>query len=87
MDIASTGYATGKPNLETLRLQIFKRHEDLDEARWSGLSARTLNHSKWFLSSVYQHAVASGIVFANPVPNAKWLCRGSRRQASGVFAR
>jgi integrase len=60
-------------NLQTV--QVTKILTKLAE---SGLSSRTLSHAKWFLSGLYQHAVASGIVFANPVPNAKWLCRVDR---------
>jgi integrase len=44
----------------------------------SGLGARTLSHAKWFLSGVYEHAIASGIVPKNPVPDAKWLCKVER---------
>jgi integrase len=43
-----------------------------------GLGARTLSHIKWFMSGVYEHAIASGIVPKNPVPDAKWLCKVER---------
>ncbi len=43
-----------------------------------GLGARTLSHCKWFLSGVYEHAIASGIIPKNPVPDAKWLCKVDR---------
>jgi integrase len=42
------------------------------------LGPRTLSHLKWFLSGVYEHAVASGIVPKNPVPDAKWLVKVRR---------
>jgi integrase len=38
-----------------------------------GFGARSLSHIKWFLSGAYEHAVATGIVPANPVQKAKWL--------------
>jgi hypothetical protein len=44
----------------------------------AGLGARTLSHAKWFMSGVYEHATASGIVPKNPVPDAKWLCKVDR---------
>jgi hypothetical protein len=36
----------------------------------AGLGSRTLSHAKWFMSGVYEHAIASGIVAKNPVPDA-----------------
>jgi hypothetical protein len=42
------------------------------------LGARTLSHVKWFMSGVYEHAIASGIVPKNPIPDAKWLCKVER---------
>jgi integrase len=44
----------------------------------NGFGSRTLSHCKWFLSGVYEHAIASGIVPKNPVPHAKWLCKVER---------
>jgi hypothetical protein len=44
----------------------------------AGLGSRTLSHAKWFMSGVYEHAIASGIVAKNPVPDAKWLCKVER---------
>ena len=44
----------------------------------AGLGARTLSHAKWFLSGVYEHAIASGIVPEESVPDAKWLCKVER---------
>jgi len=44
----------------------------------NGLGPRTLSHLKWFLSGVYEHAIASGIVPKNPVPDAKWLVKVRR---------
>jgi integrase len=45
-----------------------------------GLGRWTLSHIKWFLSGVYVHAIASGVVptGANPVPDAKWLVKVAR---------
>jgi len=40
-----------------------------------GLRARTLSHVKWLLSGIYEYAIATGVVTANPVPAAKWLTR------------
>jgi integrase len=40
-----------------------------------GIRARTLSHAKWLLSGVYEYAIATGVVTANPVPAAKWLTR------------
>ena len=40
-----------------------------------GLRSRTLSHTKWLLSGIYEHAIATGVVAANPVPAAKWLTR------------
>jgi integrase len=51
-----------------------------------GLGARSLSHTKWFLSGVYEHAVATGIVPANPVPKAKYLCRVERVKPSAVYS-
>jgi integrase len=44
------------------------------------LGGRTLSHVKWFLSGVYVHAIASGLVptGGNPVPEAKWLVKVAR---------
>jgi len=41
----------------------------------SGFRARSLSHAKWFLSGIYEYAVATGTVTRNPVPAAKWLTR------------
>jgi len=38
-----------------------------------GLGARSLSHTKWFLSGAYEHAVATGVVPMNPACKAKWL--------------
>jgi hypothetical protein len=43
-----------------------------------GLGVRTLSHIKWFLSGVYEYAIANGIVPLNPVPAAKWLLKVKR---------
>jgi len=32
-----------------------------------------LSHTKWLLSGVYEHAIATGVVPLNPVRKAKWL--------------
>jgi integrase len=40
-----------------------------------GRRARTLSHAKWLLSGIYEYAIATGVVTANPVPAAKWLTR------------
>jgi integrase len=34
---------------------------------------RSLSHTKWLLSGVYEHAIATGVVPVNPVRKAKWL--------------
>ena len=52
----------------------------------TGLGSRTLSHSKWFLSGVYEHAVASGIVPKNPVPDAKWLIKVSRPEKQTEYS-
>jgi integrase len=52
----------------------------------SGLGARTLSHYKWFLSGVYEHAIASGIVSKNPVPDAKWLCKVDRPEKQREYS-
>ena len=52
----------------------------------SGLGPRTLSHTKWFLSGVYEHAVASGIVPKNPVPDAKWLIKVSRPEKQTEYS-
>jgi integrase len=44
----------------------------------AGFGARALSHAKWFVSGVYEHAIAWGIVPKNPVPDAKWLCKVDR---------
>ena len=40
-----------------------------------GRRARTLSHAKWLLSGIFEYAIATGVVTANPVPAAKWLTR------------
>jgi len=44
----------------------------------AGLGSRTLSHIKWFLSGVYQYAIATGVVPKNPVPDAEWLVKVAR---------
>jgi integrase len=43
-----------------------------------GLGSRTLSHIKWFMSGIYQHAIALGLVRENPVIPAKWLHKTPR---------
>ncbi len=54
----------------------------------NGLGSRTLSHIKWFLSGVYVHAMASGIVptGANPVPDAKWLVKVARPEKQTEYS-
>jgi integrase len=52
----------------------------------NGLGARTLSHCKWFLSGVYEHAIASGIVPKNPVPDAKWLVKVARPEKQTEYS-
>lgn len=53
-----------------------------------GLGGRTLSHIKWFLSGVYVHAIASGVVptGANPVPDAKWLHKVKRPEKQKEYS-
>ena len=53
-----------------------------------GLGSRTLSHIKWFLSGVYVHAIASGIVptGGNPVPDAKWLIKIARPEKQTEYS-
>jgi integrase len=39
-----------------------------------------LSHLKWFMSGVYEYALASGDVQHNPVPSAQWLCKVARKK-------
>ncbi len=62
-------------NLTTAQItQVLTAHAKAGLGRW------TLSHIKWFLSGVYVHAIASGVVptGANPVPDAKWLVKVAR---------
>src|SRR5438552_7574402 len=38
-----------------------------------GRRARTLSHAKWLLSGIFEYAIATGVVAANPVTAAKWI--------------
>lgn len=53
-----------------------------------GLGRWTLSHIKWFLSGVYVHAIASGVVptGANPVPDAKWLVKVARPKKQAEYS-
>ncbi len=51
----------------------------------SGLGACSLGHVKWFLSGIFNHAVALGVVGANPVPKAKALVKAERRDPPAVY--
>lgn len=53
-----------------------------------GLGRATLGHIKWFLSGVYGHAIANGIVPAghNPVPAAKWLVKVARPEKQAEYS-
>ena len=46
----------------------------------------TLSHIKWFLSGVYQYAIARGIVPRNPVPDAKWLVKVARNKKQSEYS-
>ena len=45
-----------------------------------GYSARTLSHIKWFLSGVYDFAIAQGVTKENPAFAAKWLHKVARTE-------
>jgi integrase len=66
------------PTLKLTELRTVDVTTVLTRHAKGGLGARTLSHCKWFLSGVYEHAIASGIVPKNPVPEAKWLCKVDR---------
>jgi integrase len=51
-----------------------------------GLGACSLGHVKWFLSGIFNHAVALGIVSFNPVPKAKALVRPERKTPPAVYS-
>jgi integrase len=68
--------------------------EQLDTARvtdvltdWakSGFGARSLAHSKWFLSGVYVYAAAKGHAQRNPAENAKWLHKVARPEKQKAY--
>jgi integrase len=50
------------------------------------LGVRTLSHIKWFLSGVYEYAIANGIVPLNPVPAAKWLLKVERPEKQKEYS-
>jgi integrase len=53
-----------------------------------GFSGRTLSHTKWFLSGVYEFAIAQGVVPSgcNPVFEAKWLCKVARPEKQTEYS-
>src|SRR5207237_1285790 len=57
-------------NLQTQQVTALLTHF----SEW-GRRARTLSHAKWLLSGIFEYAIATGVVTANPVPSAKWLTR------------
>jgi integrase len=78
-----------KPHVGTIRLtmletsqvtQILTHHAEEEKG------SRTLSHIKWFLSAVYQHAIARGIVPKNPVDGAKWLRQVKRPAKQAVYS-
>jgi integrase len=78
-----------KPSLGEIalaNLQTAQVTDVLTKHAQDGLGARSLSHAKWMLSGVYQYAIASGIVPANPVPNAKWLCKVARPAKQAEYA-
>jgi integrase len=51
-----------------------------------GAASRTLSHTKWFLSGVYEHAMACGAAKANPVPPAQWLAQVARAKPQREYS-
>jgi integrase len=78
-------------NLTTARITevltaLAKHGSGAEKAR--PLKTRSLSHVKWFLSGVYVHAIASGVVptGANPVPDAKWLVKVARPEKQAEYS-
>jgi integrase len=73
----------GMTNLTTAQITaVLTAHAKGGLGRW------TLSHIKWFLSGVYVHAIASGVVptGANPVPDAKWLVKVARPKKQAEYS-
>lgn len=69
----------GKISLVDLRTE--KITELLDSMAKQGFGTRTLSHTKWLLSGVYEYAINRGVVHNNPVTKAKWLVKAKRPKA------
>ena len=75
-------------NIALVNLTTAQITQVLTEHAKSGLGRHTLSHIKWFLSGVYVHAIASGVVptGANPVPDAKWLHKVPRPKKQAEYS-
>jgi integrase len=73
-------------NIGLTELQTSQVTAVLTKHAKDGKGNRTLSHIKWFLSGVYQFAMASGIVPKNPVPEAKWLLQVARSKKPAVYS-
>jgi len=51
-----------------------------------GYSGRTLSHIKWFLSGVFDFAIAQGVVKENPAFAAQWLHKVARAEKPPEYA-
>lgn len=51
-----------------------------------GYSGRTLSHIKWFLSGVYDFAIAQGVAKENPAFAAQWLCKVARTEKPSEYS-
>ena len=61
----------GKISLDGLQTAEITRV--LTDYAKAGYGGRTLSHIKWFLSGVYDFAIARGVTKENPAFAAKWL--------------
>ena len=52
----------------------------------NGHGASSLQHNKWFLSGVFEHAIATGVTTSNPVPGAQPLCKVARKKRQPEYA-
>jgi integrase len=52
----------------------------LTELAKRGRGSSAISHAKWFLSGVFEHAIATGVVQHNPCPHAQALCKVPRKK-------
>jgi integrase len=51
-----------------------------------GRGSSAISHAKWFLSGVFEHAIATGVVQHNPCPHAQALCKVPRKKRQHEYS-